>query len=529
MTDFGEIEICGNKNEAFQWAFQRKGFIYWIHLANEFPGAFFGTMLKRLASQTATYGLTSILGRLIGNLLLPLQTARLSLHDFSVLSEILAYAAVLAVLFPLGLETALFKFSNDDPEKKSIIETRIIGIQLLFSILILPLSFFWLSSRLGGMSGIDLWLICGTLALDSITGIFLARLRNHGKSGKFLFIRLGSIGLTILLNVLFLSKIEFFDSINFIGINYRLIVYINFLASAITLLFLAKSLLAFRFQFDLQLAIRVLKFSVPMLLMSILGVANDIFGRIWLENLTPAGFYNNLSNANLIGIYSGCAKVAIFINLGIQAYRYAADPFFFSIQDKNDTANYLAKSFTWFSAMGLLALVAIQCNLDLIVQLFLRKPEFQLGLSAIFFLLLANFFFGVYYNLSFWYKFSEKTFWGTLISVSGLLINAGLNFVLVPRMGMTGSAVALLVCYLFMCVISWIKSRSVFSVKWEYAKFALLLFGALALCGIRLIWQPDGNIVKVAWGAVHILAFILLIIWVQKEYIFKRFSLAGPR
>lgn len=484
-------------------------------------------MLKRLASQTATYGLTSILGRLIGNFLLPLQTARLSLQDFSVLSEVLAYAAVLAVVFPLGLETALFKFSNDDLSKKEQTESRIIGLQILISVLLMPISYFWLHTRLPGLESLDLWVICSTLAFDSITGIFLARLRNHGKSGRFLFVRLGSILLTILLNVLFLSEISFIDSINPIGINFRLIVYINAIASALTLLFLGKSILQFRFQFDDKLSLRVLQFSVPMLMMSILGVVNDIFGRIWLEKLCPSGFYPGISNSNLIGIYSGCAKVAIFINLGIQAYRYAADPFFFSIQDKRDTAGYLAKSFTWFSSMGLLALVAIQCNLELIVQIFLRKPQFMLGLSTIFFLLLANFFFGVYYNLSFWYKFSERTYWGTLISVSGLLVNAVLNFVLVPIWGMTGCAVALLSCYLFMCCISWFKSRLVFSVSWEYGKFAWLLFGALLICGLAQLWKPHSGLLQLLWGTTMVFFFVCLIVWIQRSYLFKRFSSAN--
>lgn len=438
-------------------------------------------MLKRLASQTATYGLTSILARLIGNLLLPLQTARLSLHDFSILSEVLAHAAVLAVVFPLGLETALFKFSHDVPLQKEETERKIISLQLLVALLLWPLSSLWLGFWLHDVSQTDIWLISATLALDGVSGIFLARIRNQNQSFRFLFIRLGSIGLTIFLNLAFLSKIPFFDSLNPIGVNYRLILYINFFASLLTLSLMPRTLRAFRFALDKALAKRVLNFSIPIVLISIVGITNDIFGRLWLENLTPEGFYPGISNKNLIGIYSGCAKISIFINLGIQAYRYAADPFFFSIQDKKDTAGYLAKSFTWFVAAGLLALVAIQCNLNLIVEIFLRKPEFKLGMPAIGLLLFANFFFGVYYNLSFWYKFAEKTYWGTLISISGLMLNAGLNFILVPILAMTGSALALLACYLFMCAFSWIKSKQFFSVDWEYTKIAVLIGTSVCL------------------------------------------------
>jgi O-antigen/teichoic acid export membrane protein len=486
-------------------------------------------MLKKLASQTATYGLTSILGRLIGNLLLPLQTARLSLRDFSALSEILAYAAVLSVVFPLGLETALFRYSHDDLAKKEETEQKITTLQILVVAVLLPLTFLWLKTRLHELENVDIMVIACTLALDGIAGIFLARIRNANRSLRFLLVRLGSIGLTILLNLLFLSSIPFFDSLNPMGVNYRLIVYINFLASLLTFLFMPDVWIRFRFLWDKAFSSKVLRFSVPIVLMGIVGVSNDIFGRIWLESLTPSGFYGAIENKDLIGIYSGCAKVAIFINLGIQAYRYAADPFFFSIQDKKNTAAYLSKSFTWFVAAGLLALVAIQCNIELIVRIFLRKPEFMLGLDAIFLLLLANFFFGVYYNLSFWYKFSDRTYWGTLISISGLAINAGLNFVLVPIWGMTGSAMALLLCYLAMCVFSWIKSRDFFSVDWAYGKVFALIFFALGLCLLARIFPFQSSWQKAGIGIAFPCFLLAFIVWIQKTEIFKRFRIEGTR
>ena len=485
-------------------------------------------MLRRLASQTATYGLTSILGRLIGNLLLPLQTGRLSLHDFSVLQEVLAYSAVLSVVFPLGFETALFKFSNDRLDQKQNIEDKIITLQMLVAVLFMPISWFWLQSRLPGVAHTDIWLICATLGIDSITSIFLSRIRNKGESTRFLVVKLGSIACIILFNLLFLSKIPFFDSINPIGVNYRLIVYINFVAAAFVVMLMPKSLAQFRWIIDHQLFRVVLRFSLPILLMSIIGVSNDIFGRIWLESLTPAGFYPSISNKDLIGIYSGCAKIAIFINLGIQAYRYAADPFFFSIQDKKDTATYLAQSFTWFAAAGLFAFVAIVANIDLIVSVFLRKPEFRMGINAIYFLLLANFFFGVYYNLSFWYKFSDRTYWGSMISIIGLATNAILNIILVPVLGMTGSAVALLFCYLLMCGISYSKGKQHFPVEWDYNKFAALLGFALLLSAMSYGWQTEQLMIQILKGFLLPISFLALVIWLQKALIFKRFRIADP-
>ncbi len=484
---------------------------------------FWSLMLKRLASQTATYGLTSILGRLIGNLLLPLQTAQLSLRDFSVLSEVLAYAAVLSILFPLGLETALFRFSNDSAEDKAKTETRIISFQILAAFFLMPISYGFLHLRMENLLAEDAWMVSATLAGDAILGIFLARLRNHNASFPFFRVRLGGIFITILLNLLFLSDIPFFDQINPFGINYRLILGINFASSLLSFLLMPKSLAGFRWSFDLDINRRILRFSIPIVVMGLVGVVNDIFGRIWLEQLCPKGFYPGISNDDLIGIYSGCAKIAIFINLGIQAYRYAADPFFFSIQDRKDTADYLAKSFTWFVAAGLLAWVGIVGNLPFILQLFLRKPEFALGTDAIFILLLANFLFGVYYNLSFWYKFTDQTWWGTLISVGGLAINAGLNFLLVPRFGMTGAALSLLACYSCMCLVSWSKSHSFFKVAWEYSKVGGLFAFALALSFLSRIWRPDsGLLVQVGYGLIFPLLFLFLVAWMQSGVFKKR-------
>lgn len=486
-------------------------------------------MLRRLASQTATYGLTSILGRLIGNLLLPLQTGRLSLPDFSVLSEALAYAAVLSILFPLGLETALFRFSNDNPESKSDTENRIISLQLICSLALLPVSWLFLLWRMPELGPSMAFVVTLTLAADSILGIFLAALRNHNQSFAFFRVRVGSILFTILLNLAFLSGIPFLDELNPVGVNFRLILVINLVSSVLSFFLMPRSLTRFVWRFDPALTRTVLRFSIPIVVMGLAGVSNDILGRIWLENLCPPGFYPGTDNRNLIGIFSGCAKIAIFINLGIQAYRYAADPFFFSIQDKKDTASYLSSSFTWFVAAGLLALVGIQGNLPLILRVFLRNPGFMLGMDSILFLLLANFMFGVYYNLSFWYKFADKTWWGTIISLGGLVINALLNLVLVPRMGMNGAAIALLAGYTAMCGFSWYKSRGFFRVDWEYGKVGILMISALLLAWASGLYRPDGFWPPVVWGLFFPVAFAVIVLLVQGQPLKNRFRRAGTR
>jgi len=477
-------------------------------------------MLKKLAGQTATYGLSSVLARLLGNLLLPLQTGRLSLQDFSVLSEALAWGALLAVLFPLGLETALFRFSNENPERKESTENSIISFQIFCAALLLPASLTFLYWRMPVLDGSMLLVLGLTLVLDSVQGIFLASLRNRQMPLSFLKVRLASVALSILLNIFFLSGWETADAINPVGVNYQLILWINLACSALSFFPMLSRMRLFEWKLDKELNRKVLLFSVPIVGMGLVGVGNEILGRIWLENLCPPGFYPGIENRNLIGIYSGAAKIAVFINLGIQAYRYAADPFFFSFQERKDTAHYMAASFTWFAAAGLLALVAIQVNLDFILQLFLRKAEFSLAKDAIFLLLMANLFFGAYYNLSFWYKFSGKTWWGTLISVSGLMVNGLFNYLLVPVMGMTGAGLALLICAATMSIASWFRGRTEFPVAWEYPKLGVLLIAALFLCLLPGL-LPD--FAAKAWiiGFLFPVLYSGLILLVQKNQLKK--------
>ena len=472
-------------------------------------------MLKKLAGQTATYGLSSILARLMGNLLLPLQTGRLSLNDFSVLSEALAWAALLSVLFPLGLETALFRFSNETPDEKDKTENQIISFQIFCAAaLAFPalLFFHWCMPVLDSAM---LLVLVSTLILDSIQGIFMASLRNRQASLAFLKVRLTAIGLNILLNLFFLSDWSLADQLNPIGLNYRLILWINLGCTVFSFLPMLMRMREFSWKFNEKLNRKLLAFSIPMVGISLVGVGNDILGRVWLEKLCPEQFYPGIDRNNLIGIYSGAAKVAVFINLGIQAYRYAADPFFFSFQERKDTARYMASSFTWFLAAGLFALIGIQCNLDLILQIFLRKPEFLLARDAVFFLLLANLAIGVYYNLSFWYKFSGRTWWGTLISLSGFVMNACLNLALVPVLGMNGSALAYLAGTLLMCLASWFLGKQAFPVAWEYGKLGMLTTVALAFCLIPY-GLPEKGILTLAAGILLPVFFAVIVLKIQK-------------
>lgn len=473
-------------------------------------------MLKKLAGQTATYGLSSILARLMGNLLLPLQTGKLSLHDFSLLSESLAWAALLSVLFPLGLETALFRFSNENPERKEERENQVISFQVVCAILLGPLSALFLYWQMPELGSKMQAVLCLTLILDSIQGIFLASLRNRQQAAGFLKVRFTSMGLNILLNVFFLSGWSLADRCNPIGVNYQLILVINLVCSVLSFLPMLPRMQVFFWNLDAPFNRQLLKFSVPMVAVSLVGVGNDILGRIWLEKLCPPGFYPGISSKDLIGVYSGAAKIAVFINLGIQAYRYAADPFFFSFQERKDTARYMSASFTWFAAAGLLALVGIQANMDLILSIFLRKPEFLLAKNAVFYLLLANLGIGVYYNLSFWYKFSGKTWWGSLISMSGFAVNVLFNVILVPKFGMNGSAMALLICVILMCTASWALGKKEFPVSWDYPRLGLLLLVALLLCALPG-FLPGGLAWHLAAGISLPLIFAVLIIILQKN------------
>jgi O-antigen/teichoic acid export membrane protein len=461
------------------------------------------SIAKKLASQTAIYGVSSIVGRVINTLLTPIYTTYFAAADFGIVTGLYAYVSFLNVVFTYGLETTFFRFSNQPGADRSQIYNRILSLLLVSSagltVLLLLLARPLLAS-LGippGHEQFAEWMVI-TLALDAVAALPFARLRLENKARRFAAVRLANIGLTMAFNLFFivlcpavlhspagslLANLRPLVALVYapdLGVGY--VFLSNLLASASTLLVLLPQLRDFHFQWPRLPFLRpVLAYALPLALMGLAGMVNETLDRIMLPAWLPPNFYPGLSALAAAGVYGASYKLSIFMSLVIQAFRYAAEPFFFSQSTEKNSPATFALVLKWFTLSCAFIFISISLNLSWIGPLFLRKPEYLAGLVVVPILLMANLFLGVYYNLSVWFKLTDKTYYGTYIGAAGAVLTIALNFVLIPILGYLGSAWATLTCYFMMAGLCWWLGERHFPVPYPVGRLLLWLVVAVGL------------------------------------------------
>lgn len=461
------------------------------------------SIAKKLASQAAVYGVSSIVGRMLSYLLTPIYTAHLVPADFGIMTSLYAYVSFLNVVFTYGLETTYLRFANRPGEDRRELYGRTMSLLIVSSIvltgllivLVRPLMMMLHRPPSNGIYAVWLALVLG---LDAIAALPFARLRLENKARKFATIRLINIVVTVVLNLFFIALCpsvlasapgSLLASLRplvaavynpSLGIGY--IFLANLAASALTLLLLWRELTDFRFRWPYLGFLRpVLAYSLPLMLMGLAGMINETLDRIMLPAWLPAGFYPGLSAEGATGVYSACYKLSIFMSLVTQAFRYAAEPFFFAQStDKNSPATF-ALVLKWFTLCCALIFVSISLNLGWLAPLFLRSAVYRTGLGIVPIILMANLFLGVYYNLSVWFKLTDKTYYGTYIGAGGAVLTIALNFLLIPVLGYMGSAWATLACYFMMAALCWWLGERHFPVPYPVARLLGWLAGATGL------------------------------------------------
>lgn len=446
------------------------------------------SLLKKLAGETAVYGLSSILGRVLNYLLVPMYTRVFATGEYGIVSELYAWAGFLMVFFIMRMETAFFRYGTKEENRRASFSTAwwsVLGSSLLLALLIVGFSSrigAWLEYRPDQYSYIAMFGLI--LAFDTLAEIPLAKLRLEHRALRFATVRLVGIGLNIALNVFFLllcpwllrqgiatSLVETIYQPSF-GVGY--VFLSNLIASAAVLLLLLPELRIVEWRFNKALWRTMLAYSAPLVLASLAGIVNEMLDRVLLRHLLPGSLEENLSQ---VGIYSACYKLAMLMTLFTQAFRYAAEPFFFAHADHRD-AKYLYGQVTkYFTIAGAMAFLVIMLYLD-VVKHFIDEPYWE-GLGVVPILLLANLFLGLYYNVSIWYKLTDHTLLGGWIAVGGAIITIGLNVYWIPRIGYMGSAWATLICYASMTAACWWWGRKYYPVHYEWGK--MLGYVALAL------------------------------------------------
>jgi O-antigen/teichoic acid export membrane protein len=432
--------------------------------------------LRKLAGQTAIYGLSSILARFLNFLLTPLYTSKgvFPPEEYGVITAFYAWAAFLLVLLTFGMETTFFRFAN----RKELDQKRAYGTAF-FAVAFLALPFMGLSVLFqDGIAGAMrypefgnlVWMLALALGLDAMTAIPMARLRHEGKPWRFVAVNMSNIGLTVVLSLYFFAYRKPHDP----NIDVSYVFLINLIASGVKFLLLVPQWPRFA-QFDRALLKPMRAFAWPLAIAGLAGMVNETADRAVLKFLLPVDVADEQ-----LGIYGACYKLAVIITLFIQAFRMGAEPFFFSHAKEKDSGATFARIMNLFVAVCMSAFLVVMLFLD-VFKWFIPNPAYHEGLRVVPILLLANVFLGIYYNQSVWYKLTDRTRAGSTISLVGAGITLVLLYTLVPSMGYMGAAWATLVCYASMAAISYVWGQKHYPIPYNVTRVLLYMAGAVAL------------------------------------------------
>lgn len=461
--------------------------------------------VKRLAGDTMWYGLSSIVGRMISYLLVPLYTTVFLPGEYGIVTELYAYTAFLYPIFTYGIETAYFRFANKDPEKESELFNLTTTAMILTSLTLAGL-LFWFAVDIAiwleypGKEQVFYWL-AAVLAVDAVTSIPFARLRFRKKAKKFALIRFFNITFAVFLNLFFLVfclKIyegawlpewqEFMRAHFDFEFKAKYVFLSNLISNSLLIVFLLKEYDGYKPAINLSKFLPVLIYAAPMLFMGLAGVTNEMLSRALLKFWLPEGFYADQTSMDALGIFGACYKLSVFMMLGIQAFRYAAEPFFFSNAESENSPKLFSRVMTGFVIFNAFIFVAVSLNLEIIGIVFLNNPVYREGLFIVPFLLMGYLFNGIYYNLSVWYKLTDRTIYGAIITTIGALATIGLNFILIPMIGYFGSALVTLLSFFLMASISYLLGKKYYPVPYQVPRILIyLLFSSVLVFGFYSI------------------------------------------
>lgn len=494
--------------------------------------------LRKLAGQTAIYGLPTIIGRFLNYFLVPLYTYYLTdTADYGVVSEMYAYVSFIIILLTGGMETALFHFSvKEELQKDKVYSTALLWV-MLSSLLFLGVTWACLeplgatlqanAEKLIPYERYALWTAL-IIALDGITAIPFAKLRELNKVKRFAIIKSINILTNIFFNlffILFCHEVHESGAGPFTGLvdlvydpGIGLVGYIfisNLLASGVTLVLLIPEILKMRFTFDASLWKQMMLYSFPLIFAGLAGMVNETMDRILLKYLLPKDVA-----MEQVGIYGACYKIAILMTMFIQAYRYAAEPFFFSQSKKEDARGLYAQVMKYFVIACSIIFLGTMVNLPWIK--FFIGENYRDGLAVVPILLIANLFLGVFFNLSIWYKLTGQTRYGAYLTFFGAVITLACNFYWIPRIGFMGSAWATLICYASMMVLSYVIGQKYYPVKYDlkrilgYLSLSVVLFFVSSYFIGNNVTKEEVDIGPLVLGNILLLLFCAVVWMIEK-------------
>lgn len=479
--------------------------------------------LKKLLGQTAIYGLSSIVGRLLNYLLVPLYTYTLPTGEYGMVSELYSYIALMLALLIYGMETTFFRFSETEKDSKKVLSTSSISI-LVSTLLFLALAWAFRTDIAAAMNYEDhlnyiSWFII-ILGLEVLSSIPFAYLRQQNKAKTFVSLKMINIFINLGLNLFFIlycpvvmdkgsSHILYpFVSSFFQGdVLVQYIFISNLIASAVTFALLLPIYRYVRLGFSMKLWKKMMPYALPILVVNLAGLIPISIDKILLDDLYAGGSEEGLKQ---LGIYSANAKIAVIMMLFIQTFRYAADPFFFAEAKNKNAKETYAMVMHYFVIFGSFIFLGVLMFMD-VIQFFIGK-DYREGFYVIPILLMANLMLGIYYNLSFWYKLTNKTLYGAWFSIIGAIVAIALNFVLVPQWGMLGSAWSVFAAYFVSMTLSFFYGRKYFPVP--YKILPLILYPLMATAAYLFLQEMEWSLLLRIFVFIALLAIVF---WYERR------------
>lgn len=477
--------------------------------------------LKSLAKDTAIYGVSSIVGRFLNYLLVPLYTIKISAASggYGIITNVYAYVALLMVILTYGMETTFFRYANKSEEDPSKVYTTTL-ISVAFTSVIFVLLVLGFLPQISGWMGyaqhpdyIGVMSVC--IAIDAFTCIPFAYLRYKGRPFKFLYLKLLNILMLIALNLTYYLLLPYLYSRypSTIGKIYSpnvgpgYVFYVNLFCSAFLLLPLYKELFGLKYHFDWSLLKRMLRYSWPILVLGIAGILNQTADKILFPYV-----YDKADMHKQLGIYGAASKIAMIMAMITQAFRYAYEPFVFGkSKDKDNRATY-AKAMKYFIIFTLLAFLGVMAYMDILKHIIGR--DYWDGLKVVPIVMAAEIMMGIYFNLSFWYKLIDKTIWGAYFSGIGCFVLIAINIIFVPRFGYIACAWAGFAGYATAMLSSYFVGQKQYHIDYPLKS----IFAYVLLAGVLF---AAGELVPIHHIALRLLyRTFLLVIFVA--YIVKK-------
>ncbi|MDN5201602.1 oligosaccharide flippase family protein [Fulvivirgaceae bacterium BMA10] len=490
--------------------------------------------LKKLAGQTVIYGGSTILARLLNYLLVRLHTDSLKPDEYGIYTDLYAYMALFMVVYTYGMETAFFRFATKG-DKKEIYSTTTSSI--ILSSIVFTGTLVLFSPKIAGLLGYDgfsefiVWLAC-ILFIDAIVAIPFAKLRLENKPMKFATIKLVNILVTIFLQLFLLwlcprihegkFLVEWQPFINSFwrpedGVKY--IILSNLIANALLILFLWRSLASIKFGIKWHVLKPLFIYGWPILITGLAGIANERFDVVFLGDFLPEDFYPDRTNRSVQGIYGSSVKLSVFMLLGIQAFRYAAEPFFFSSAKDKNAPELFARVMHFFVIACTIIFVGVSINVELIADLLIsgKDQSYREALYIVPYLLFGKLFFGIYVNLSIWFKLTDKTIYGMYFSLTGLVITVLGNYLLIPLLGWEASAFTGIATYSSMVILCYLFGQKFFPIPYKLLPIVLYLMSGMGVIYLSNLIYVEDELLKSVFNLVICLFYIVIIFLIEKK------------